>query len=210
MLVNGFDASVETSAVALPDHPFKVLHAGRIEHLKGLDVLLGAAQNLKESGHNDIMFVMAGYGSAEAWMKTQIEQRGLEPYFHFTGPLDQAQMRFVRLAADVSVSCGTHGNMTNTVIESLSDGVCTILPEPDQIHGIDIDTHDFVSDNAAFSYGPQPDFKALADLLIDLKQHPDKEQEAGENARIFSRSHIPTWEARMNQEFSIYQKALKA
>jgi glycosyltransferase involved in cell wall biosynthesis len=59
-----------------PDKPYRFLFVGRIEKVKGIDLLLQSMASLKEERVN-VHLTVVGRGGMEEWAKTFIEQRGL-------------------------------------------------------------------------------------------------------------------------------------
>ena len=206
MLVNGFDAQQETAPCPLPENTkLKILFAGRIEHLKGLNVLLKAAQQVTEDYH----FIIAGYGGAESWMRTEVTKLGLQGCFTFTGALSPAQMKYARQHADIAIACGTHGNMTNTTIEALSDGLTLIIPSANPETGADSDTNAFIPTEAALRYGLQSDANGLAQALEALYNNPEQRKNIARAGQAFAREHIPSWDERIEQEIEIFKTHAK-
>ncbi len=70
---------VETEPEKLekPDRPYRFLFVGRIERVKGIDLLLQSMTSLKEEGVNAHLTVVGG-GGMEEWSKTFIEQKDLK------------------------------------------------------------------------------------------------------------------------------------
>ena len=58
------------------DKPYRFLFVGRIEKVKGIDLLLQSMASLKEERVN-VHLTVVGRGGMEEWAKTFIEQRGL-------------------------------------------------------------------------------------------------------------------------------------
>lgn len=206
LLVNGYTPETTKETCKWPQNKkCKILFPGRIEQLKGLTTLLNTAKTLKKQEIENLQFIIAGYGTAEEWIKQQITDNDLNEYFFFTGTLTPQQMKYARKNSDIYLSCGTHGNMTNTTIEALSDGLCTIIPLPNKNIGTDIDTNNFISANAAIRYGEQDDYESLAKILIELSQSPEQRNSIGNNGKTFAQNNIPSWEERITNELSIWE-----
>lgn len=63
-----------------------ILFVGELRDLKGVDVLLSALANLAREG-NQLTAAIVGSGPAEAELKAQARDLGLDPYVTFTGAL---------------------------------------------------------------------------------------------------------------------------
>jgi len=72
------------------DKPYRFLFVGRIEKVKGIDLLLQSMASLKEEGVN-VHLTVVGKGGMEEWVKTFIEERSLEGNILWMGNVsDQA------------------------------------------------------------------------------------------------------------------------
>ncbi|MCK6417790.1 MAG: glycosyltransferase family 4 protein [Alphaproteobacteria bacterium] len=204
-LLNGFDRAQEASElpIDIPQHKTIILFAGRLEHIKGLNELVHVCELLRDSRCNSIHVLVAGYGSAESWIREEIKKRKLDEFFTFAGALTPSQMRKARSISDIYLSMNTHGNLTNTVIEALCDGLCTIIPTSNHETGIDQDTDVFIPDDVVLRYGLQNDTVGLAKLLLELLSNPNQIEYYKKSASNFSLSHIPSWKERVEMEISI-------
>ncbi len=87
--------------VALPDLPegFRILFAGNIGAAQDFDTLLDAAELLKDEA--GIQWVILGDGRRAAWVREQVQARGLSHCFHLLGrfPADTMTAFFSRADA---------------------------------------------------------------------------------------------------------------
>ena len=68
--------SSEASGCRLPSEPYRFLFVGRIEKVKGIDLLLQSMASLKE-GRVNVHLTVVGRGGMEEWAKTFIKEKGL-------------------------------------------------------------------------------------------------------------------------------------
>ncbi len=80
-------------------------YVGVIGQQEGMDLLVEAADILiNDMGKGDVHFVIVGFGSQVPEVKADVKNRGLEPYFTFTGALYGADLLTVLNTADIGVS----------------------------------------------------------------------------------------------------------
>jgi glycosyltransferase involved in cell wall biosynthesis len=101
---------------ALPGHPYRFLFVGRLEKVKGLDLLLRAMALLGEEG-TPVHLTVCGAGGMEAWAKEFVRAEGLETKVSFTGSVDDRKL------ASLYASCDT------VVIPSRSESIPLVFSE---------------------------------------------------------------------------------
>lgn len=80
-------------------------YVGVIGQQEGMDLLILAAEYLiRDLGYNDVHFVIIGFGPALDEMKSDVQARGLDEYFLFTGPLFGEKMLAALNAVDIGLS----------------------------------------------------------------------------------------------------------
>jgi len=68
----------------VPPSPYRFLFVGRLERVKGIDLLLQAMALLKEENLH-VHLTMIGGGGMEAWARGFVKKQGLEKYVSLTG-----------------------------------------------------------------------------------------------------------------------------
>lgn len=80
-------------------------YVGVIGQQEGMDLLVLAAEHLiRKLGHDDVHFVIIGFGPQLAEVKRDVAARGLDSYFTFTGPLFGPDMLAALNAVDIGLS----------------------------------------------------------------------------------------------------------
>lgn len=80
-------------------------YVGVIGQQEGMDLLVLAAKHLiRELGHEDVHFVIAGFGPQLEEVRQDAENHGLSAYFTFTGPLYGPELLAALNAIDIGVS----------------------------------------------------------------------------------------------------------
>lgn len=89
-------------------------YVGVIGQQEGMDLLVEAAQYLVDDlGHKDVHFAIVGFGPQVPDVKKDVNSRGLESYFTFTGALYGEDLLEVLNASDIGVSPDPRNAMNN-------------------------------------------------------------------------------------------------
>ncbi len=86
-------------AASLMPRGFKVMFTGNIGASQDFETILAAAELLKDCG--DISWVIVGDGHRLAWLRAEVERRGLSQTFHCLGRFSSASMPEFFVEADV-------------------------------------------------------------------------------------------------------------
>ena len=111
------------------------LFLGRLDRIKGLDVLAEAAGSLAES-RDDFSLVVAGSGAAEyeAEIRDLVDRRGLSDLTVFTGMVvGEDKWRLLR-AADLFVLPSRHESSPLAVMEAMASGTPVVISDQVGIH----------------------------------------------------------------------------
>jgi glycosyltransferase involved in cell wall biosynthesis len=99
---------------------FVVLHAGNIGLSQNLDIVLGAAKQLRDLPH--VLFLFVGDGTSRAALAHAVEARGLAPMVRFLPYQRREEMRWSYAAADVcliSLRAGLSGVIVPSKLYSI-------------------------------------------------------------------------------------------
>lgn len=107
--------------------PIRLLHSGRLEHLKGSQDLVPIASALRSSGISFTLDIF-GTGSLEDEIRREIARSGLEDYVRLHGPVDfgTALVPFARKNADIYLSCHRQSDPSCTYVESMGCGLAVV------------------------------------------------------------------------------------
>jgi colanic acid biosynthesis glycosyl transferase WcaI len=154
---------VETPAeVGLPARrPFTVMYAGAMGEVQGLDVVLGAAELVRD--HTDIGFLLVGGGVAKAGLVDEVRRRGLDnvtfadaqPVERMADVLGSAQVQLISLA-DLPV-------FASTLPSKLPATLATGRPIIGAVGG---DARRLIEESGAGWAIPPGDPRALADAVL--------------------------------------------
>jgi D-inositol-3-phosphate glycosyltransferase len=108
--------------VAAGDHV--ILFVGRIEPLKGIDILISVAAQLHED-ENFIVLIVGGDSRASseiAQLRAQAEQLGVDHHIAFVGAVEHSQLPLYYNAADVCVVPSYYESFGLVAVESMACG----------------------------------------------------------------------------------------
>ena len=100
------------------DGKFVCAYVGTIGMAHGLDVVLEAAEKLRASGRDDVVFWLVGEGARKEELELEARRRGLEGRVVFTGRLPKEEMPRVIASADACLVHLRKTELFETVIPS--------------------------------------------------------------------------------------------
>jgi len=118
------EKGVARRALGLPADKRLLLYVGRIEPLKGIDVLIGAAAALHED-ENFLVLIVGGDARAAdemAALRAQAEQLGVDHHISFVGAVDHARLPLYYSAADVCVVPSYYESFGMVAVEAMACG----------------------------------------------------------------------------------------
>lgn len=116
--------------------PFVFLWAGRLEHVKGLDLLLEAAKSLGEKTHGEFRLHLAGRGSLREELQQKAVDLGIEDRVTFLGRLSRKDMLAQMQGANCFVLPSRYEAFGVVLIEAMATGLPVIATRsggPDSI-----------------------------------------------------------------------------
>ncbi len=116
--------------------PFTFLWAGRLEHVKGLDILLEAVKILKEKPVGDFTVRLAGKGSLRSQLEQQAEKLGVKERVQFLGRISREDMQREMQGANCFVLPTRYEAFGAVLIEAMATGLPVIATRsggPDSI-----------------------------------------------------------------------------
>lgn len=98
----GPDKPGEQERLKKPEGPYRFLFVGRIEKVKGIDLLLQSAASLKGEALTAHLTVV-GTGGMEGWARRFIKDKGLEEYISWMGNVPDETLAFLYESSDCIV-----------------------------------------------------------------------------------------------------------
>ena len=166
---------------------FVCVYAGTIGMACGLDVVLRAAQNLKESGEREVAFVLAGEGAVRAELQAAATRSDLDNVI-FTGRLDKAEMPALLSVADC---CLVHLRKTPLFTTVLPSKIFEALAmERPIILGVEGDAARVLKASGGGLCIEPENEQELIDALLQLKRDPALRSRLGVQGGTHVRKHF--------------------
>lgn len=151
-----------------------VLYVGRLEHMKGVDVLLRGWQKLSEARRQNSRLYLAGDGPEREPLKRMAAELGVAGSVRFLG--EQADVMPFYQAADLFVLPSRTEGLSNALIEAMACGLPVVASE---VGG----AKDLVQDGLNGFFFPSEDSAALAARLEAALASPESWKARGRAAR---------------------------
>jgi D-inositol-3-phosphate glycosyltransferase len=160
-----------------------LLLVGRIEPIKGVDVLINAMRLLVENGERDTQALIVGGGNKKgqddnpeaARLQALVQELGLEDYVKFLPSQPQNQMPYYYSAADITVMPSNYESFGMAAMESQACGTPVIAS---RVGGLPYT----VQDNYSGLLVPPGNDEALAGAIQELLEDPQRRLRLGHQA----------------------------
>ena len=116
------DRSAARRALGLPPAAAIVLAVGRLDPVKGLDLLVAAMPFLRERSSRGVQLHLIGEGPARASIERLVRERGLREQVVLHGELSSSSLSTWYSSADVVALLSHSEGCPNVVIEALACG----------------------------------------------------------------------------------------
>lgn len=197
--------------IGAPADRHMLLFVGRIEPLKGVDILLNALARLRRQGvfkrHSLCLAIIGGNPDASrteldaemARLQALREQYGLDDMVAFLGQRDQDSLPYYYSAAEVVVVPSHYESFGMVALEAMACGTPVVAS---QVGGLAF----LVQDGLTGYHVPGDDPQALAGRLLELIEEPDLRRQMGERAAAYARGY--SWEIIGPQIVNIYRQLI--
>ncbi len=167
----------------LNDARLRLVHSGRLEHLKGSHDLVPIARRLSEKGV-DFTLDIFGSGSLEGEIREGITKHGLLDRVRLNGAVDfeKELVPFARQHADVYLSCHRQSDPSCTYIESMGCGLA-VVGYSNRMWS------ELCRDSGAGWVAPMGDTNSLADAVWEASKDRQRLAMSCRAARTFAGKH---------------------
>lgn len=141
------------------DDTHLVLFAGRLEYEKGVQTVLHALERLTERV-GAMRFLIAGVGTYSEELRRLVDELGLGHRVHFTGFLEERELRLHYAAADVAVAPSLYEPFGLVATEAMACGTPVVVSDTGGLREI-------VTDGTGLRFPPQ-DAQQLADRIAEV------------------------------------------
>jgi glycosyltransferase EpsD len=146
---------------------FVLIYAAEMIHRKNQTLLLETIQKLKDAIPN-VQLLLAGKGKLEAFYKSLVAEKGLEPYVTFLG--HRKDMENIYALADVAVSSSRQEGLPVNIMEAIASGLPVVAT---RVRG----NRDLVGEGVHGFLVELGDADAFADRILQLYHNPLLRQE---------------------------------
>jgi glycosyltransferase involved in cell wall biosynthesis len=170
------------------DTDVMAVFAGDHDQAHGLDVVLGAAAELKRRHRGDIKLVLVGRGKLKGRLQEQAARQGLDNVV-FLDPMSRFRLAGLLASAQVGmhiqedVPALYFGTGPSAFFDHLSAGIPVLCNCPGWLAEI-------LSRNQCGFVVPPKDAKALANTLVKAADHRQVLKTMGQNARRLAQTHF--------------------
>jgi D-inositol-3-phosphate glycosyltransferase len=182
--------------LGLDDRPY-ILFVGRLEPLKGLDILMNAMSILTRQGSRAMLLVAGGNldGPVGTEMRACLGELSLQEHVRFLGAVDQRELPYYYSAADVAAVPSFYESFGMVAIEAMACGTPVVAS---RAGGLQFTVHDGETGYLA----PPGDPVALAAALDRVLSNPALRARLGSAAVTAARAY--SWDNVSRSILNIY------
>jgi len=179
------DSAYQIDCVGLKSH-FSVLFAGNIGNAQAINIILEAAETLKNV--QDLSFVLVGDGSRREWVKNEIQSRGLKNIFLPGSYPVEAMPSIMEQASVLLVTLADTKIFRKTIPSKLQAYLAAGKPVLASLNGAGAD---LVLEAQAGLVAPAEDAGALVEAILRLKGMSQEDRDVlGKNGRAYFLKHF--------------------
>ncbi|MDX9849591.1 MAG: glycosyltransferase [Anaerolineaceae bacterium] len=197
--------------VGVPEKTHTILYVGRIEPLKGIDLLIEAISIIQKNGdlqccpHN--LVIIGGEPNAKAEdmnaemarLQDLVEDLGIENFVIFLGKQDQHMLPYYYSAAEVVVMPSHYESFGMVALEAMACGTPVVAS---QVGGLAF----LVRDGETGFVVPGNDVQTLAKRLVELIKNKELRDKLGSNSAQYARLYA--WENISEKMIEVYRQIL--
>jgi glycosyltransferase involved in cell wall biosynthesis len=162
---------------------FVVLYSGNIGYLHEFDTIIKAAENLRDRGYKDIVFVFIGEGIKKEYIRKRAEKKGLNNILFFPYQA-RDKLTYSLGIADVSLVSLDEG-FAGMVVPSKMYGILASGRPMIGIIGRESEINEIIREGRCGRIVKIGDGKTLSGAIIEYYKNPQKCREEGMNGRKY-------------------------
>ncbi|GAB5536487.1 MAG: hypothetical protein Rubg2KO_27360 [Rubricoccaceae bacterium] len=185
LILNGVNTTYWSPASTPPPHRRTIVSVGRLQHVKGHDVLVDAFAHVLKSVP-DAKLILVGDGPERGALMEQATQLGIVTSINFAGSLEPAEIREHLRNARVFALPSRSEGLPVALLEALATGTPAVASAVGGVPNV-------LATGGGYTVPPE-DPRTLADqltvLLTDSKLATQVGKEAFQNAQNYSSDHV--------------------
>lgn len=171
-VITTVESAEAKTLLGLEPHRPVIGYAGRLAQQKGLETLINAAVQVRDSA-GEAQFLLVGEGEMERSLRAMVSRRGLDTCFRFSGYL--SDIRVALAAMDVFVLPSLYEGLPYSLMEAMAAGRAVVAA---RVGG----NSDLIQDGETGFLVPPEDSATLANVLLRLLSAPEERTLVGEKA----------------------------
>jgi len=156
---------------------FVILYTGRLAQEKHVDDIIRAIAILKEKIPG-LCLAITGHGDAEDSLRTLTKELGIGEKVRFFGTVSTEDHSLIYRAADIFAIMSTAETQSLSMMKAMATG---IPPIGTRARGL----AEYIHDDENGSLVEPGDYKALADMILFLYEHPEERRRLGKGGTAF-------------------------
>jgi len=199
--INGVSEKVDIrKKYKIADGKQILLFVSRFTPEKGGLEFIEVIDELKQIVDNFIA-LMIGYGPLEEKYQNTILRKGLSDYVKIMGPMDHGTILNVLTQTDLLMSFNKEGNLCNTVLEAISNGMPVVTYK---------DRHTFEFYKSAVIYVEKMDRPSkVSQIAYNVLTNESVLKQYRNRAKEFSKKNLKSWKDRIEEEINILYNILE-
>lgn len=213
-LLNGVDplppqASMPDWLARIPAGATVILSLGRLEKLRRLDDVLDAMLRLPSPQRQAAHILIVGEGPERSGLEARVSAAGAGDFVTFAGAQPPAGVAAALARADIYVMLNDMCCLTNTTLEALRAGLCSVILDPPPPVDADPATDELLPRDLAVRI-PRGSRAAVVDVLTQeiaaLIADPAARAARGAKAAAMAASRLDDWSARLAGEIGLLER----
>lgn len=206
ILLNGVDFKPGATRRPRTDGPVRLLFVGKLIDDKGVIELVRAVSALNTLSRRFVLDIV-GKGPLEPMLRRLVTEEGLEDTVFLHGSVGRERVEAFYASADVYISLNKLGNLSNTVLESMGAGRCTITLNHDRERHTDVYTQRAVPDDVVIRVDRRRITDDLAEKLRMLIEDPRQIDGYAARMKQFAGGFLWSWRDRISHELRLIEGA---
>ncbi len=207
ILLNGIQKSVPSKSVSQRDK-LTFLFVGKLIDDKGILELIEAIADLRKT-HFNFRLKVVGKGDKIDQVKCMLKKRNLVDHVDLIGSVTHSKIYKCYHDTDVYISLNKNGNLSNTVLEAMAAGKCTITLGKDAKTYTDVFTEKHVPEDAVIRIDRGNIVMSLSNKLTDLIDNREKIDRYANRMKAFADKFLWSWEERIKYEIDLMMKLIQ-